>query len=172
MSLKYFFKIEWRANITWRKWVDILKEINCLSAESCQLNLQEYLHGSKDIFDCDRRGGQQNNSFYEVYPVLEIIANEFVASECTKKKSSFIVLELANFINQKFFEMNGLELQNKKLIQCEESCRKDLEKWGVKFNLLSKRLYFKGRERIDVICYRSQFFQHFVSIASNYYLLT
>ena len=68
--------------------------------------------------------------------------------------------------------MNGLELQNVKLIRSEESCRNDLEKWGVKFNPISKSTYFEGNERIDIICYRNQFIEHFVSRASNYYLLT
>ena len=51
-----------------------------------------------------------------------------------------------NFINQKFFEISGLEVQNEKLIRSEELCREDLEKWGVNFRANSKRPYFEGHE--------------------------
>ena len=96
------------ANISWRKCDEILKEIDCLFAQSCQSNLREYLNGNKDIFECDRRCGKQIGSFYEVYPDLKIIAKEFVACEYTKKQSNFNALNLANFIHQKFFELSRL----------------------------------------------------------------
>ncbi len=77
-----------------------------------------------------------------------------------------------NFINQKFFEISGLEVQNEKQIRSEESCRKDLEKWGVKFHANSKRPYFEGHERVDVVAYRCQFVDYFTTRYSNYYSLS
>ena len=84
----------------------------------------------------DNRGKYKRELFYELYPELEMQAKSFAIDNASQKKSSFIVKDLAFFINQQFYLLYGdtwnKEQKYQKLIRSEESCRVDLLKWGAK----------------------------------------
>jgi hypothetical protein len=46
-------------------------------------------------------------------------------------------------------------------IRSENSCRRDLLKWGAKYEKIKKRPYFHGHERPDVVEYRNEFVKIF-----------
>ena len=74
------------------------------------------------------RGGKQKDSFYNVYPYLEIEAQGFVVSACSQKSSSFTVADLTNYIDARFYEINNLKKVGDGLIRSTEACRLDLRR--------------------------------------------
>ena len=74
----------------------------------------------------DDRGKYKRELFYELYPELKLQAKSFAMENASQKKCSFIVRELAIFINKQFYFLYGdtfnKEIANEqKLIRSEES---------------------------------------------------
>ena len=68
---------------------------------------------------------------------------------------------MAKFVDKRFREtyadiLNQDELRNDKFIRSVESCRSDLLRWGAKFDKNTKRPYFEGHERPDVVFKRKE----------------
>jgi hypothetical protein len=80
------------------------------------------------------------------------------------KKANFKISkarELVDFINLKFKETTDEKLPDGVVIRSESSCRRDLLRWGAKYEKIKKRPYFLGHEREDVIQYRNEFVKKF-----------
>jgi hypothetical protein len=77
------------------------------------------------------------------------------------KAGNFQAKELEDSINGKFEEASGEMLAEGVSIRAESSCRRDLLKWGAKYEINKKRPYFHGHERPDVIEYRNEFVKKF-----------
>ncbi|CAF5030387.1 unnamed protein product, partial [Rotaria sp. Silwood1] len=90
-----------------------------------------------------------------------------------KKTSDFKAVDLRNFIDAKFYEVTDLKKDiNDPYVRSERSCRRDLKKWGAKFEKNSQRPYFEGHERDDVVNNRNMFINYFLSRENHYYTLT
>ena len=90
------------------------------------------------------------------------------------KKCSFIVKQLAYFVNSQFNLLYGdmfPERDKEKLIRSEESCRVDLIDWGAKWDKNKNRPYFEGHEREDVEVKRKEFVEYFVENKDFYYYI-
>lgn len=102
----------------------------------------------------DLRGSHKHITFYENYPQLELEAKSFALTQASLKKCSFIVEDLAKFVDQRFREIYAdlladVELDESTLIRSVESCRSDLIIWGARYDKNSNRPYFEGNLYLD-----------------------
>ena len=119
----------------------------------------------------DNRGTYKRQLFYELYPELEFQAKSYALEKASQKKSSFVVKDLAFFINKQFNLLyhDASNQVEDKLIRSEESCRVDLKKWGAKWDKNKNRPYFEGHEREDVVIKRKEFIDYFIKNKDKYY---
>ena len=57
-----------------------------------------------DEFDCENRGGKYTADFYDFFPEIEDAAKEYTLERCSEKCASFAIMDLAKFIDEKFYE--------------------------------------------------------------------
>lgn len=121
----------------------------------------------------DTRGSHKIIAFYELYPELEIEAKAYALENAKQKKCCFFVENLAKFIDDRFYFYHGETFkknENEPYIRSVESCRADLIKWGARWDSNSKRPYFEGHERDDVVQHRGEFIKYFINSKNSYYL--
>ena len=113
----------------------------------------------------DKRGGFQKEGFYEEFPEIEEAARLYAIKECGKKSTHFCVDDLVKFITLEYQEVTNDILPEGEYIRSKFSCRADLIRWGAKFEKNTKRPYFDGHERADVVESRKQFVDYFLGIS-------
>ncbi|CAF4738735.1 unnamed protein product [Rotaria sp. Silwood1] len=166
MSLRFF-------NIKWEGVDDFLKKIGFMTAETSHKWATVFIRGDYEEFSNDLRGGKQFDSFYDTFPEIEIDARSFVVQACSQKSGDFKAIDLAQFIDTKYYELTGIKKQiGDDLIRSECSCRLDLRRWGAKFESNSQRPYFEGHERDDVVKHRNEFVTYFMTHKDFYYTVT
>lgn len=158
-------------NISFREADTFLSLIGAMTAKTCEKWVQTFLRDFDDFLD-EGRGGKQKDSFYDLYPDLEIEAQGFVVAACSQKSSSFTIIDLAKFIDQRFYEIHGSSKTGDGLVRSVEACRLDLRRWGASYKANSSRPYFEGHERIDVVAHRNDFIKYFLDRQSEYYTIT
>ena len=149
---------------------DFLKSFSLMGPRACLNQVKKLKESKNDIFLVDGRGGKRFNTLYEDFPELEIEAKAYIAEKCSKKECNLDVKTLTDFINKKFFELTG-EAQDEEgdLIRRESAVLEDLKRWGASFEPNSKRPYFEGHEREDVVEHRVNFIDHFLDDKDHYY---
>ncbi|CAF1431798.1 unnamed protein product [Didymodactylos carnosus] len=157
MSLR-FFKIK-------REHVDeYLKSISFMTAETSDKWATVFIKGDYEEFSNDLRGGKQIDSFCVTFPKIEADAKAFVVQACSQKSGEFKALDLAQFIDENYYELTGIKKQNgDDLIRSERSCHLVLRRSGAKFEANSQRPYFEGHERDDVVKHRNEFINYFLA---------
>ena len=70
-----------------------------------------FIKGDYEEFSNDLRGGKQTDSFYDTFPQIEADARAFVVQACSRKSGEFKALGLAQFIDEKYYEVTGLTKQ-------------------------------------------------------------
>ncbi|CAF2979804.1 unnamed protein product, partial [Rotaria sp. Silwood2] len=100
MSLRHF-------KITWRDCDLFMKEIGALSSQTCQNWTDIFISGDFDQFFTDNRGGKRIENFYEGFPELELEAKLFAIERCRNKSADFTAWDLANFVDQKYYEITN-----------------------------------------------------------------
>ncbi|CAF1309414.1 unnamed protein product [Adineta ricciae] len=175
------FKIEWELAeigdlfelcLSWRDSDAVLSNIGAYRAKAAHHWAKAFLLDETESFYDDGRGGRHSESFYDVFPELETEAKAFAIESCSRKSADFTVLDLANFIDTKFYELTQIAKSSDVLIRSVEACRLDLRRWGAKFQPNSQRPYFEGHERLDVIAHRQEFVAHFLQRKDRYYTVT
>lgn len=161
-------------NVQFEETRSILQKLNLLNVQSCHSWLKTIIdEDDLCVILRDNRGKYKRELFYELYPELELQAKSFAIDNASQKKSSFIVKDLAFFINQQFNLLYcgslNQEKNDNKLIRSEESCRVDLLKWGAKWDKNKNRPYFEGHERVDVVVKRNEFVDYFIKNKDLYY---
>jgi hypothetical protein len=165
MSLRFF-------NVKWRDADDYLKNIGLMSAKTSHKWATVFIKGDYEEFSNDLRGGKQTDSFYDTFPEIEADARAFVIEKCSQKSADFKALDLAQFVDEKYYELTGTKRQaGDDLIRSERSCRLDLRRWGAKFEANSQRPYFEGHERDDVLKHRKEFIDYFLVRKNSYYTI-
>ncbi|CAF3013536.1 unnamed protein product [Rotaria sp. Silwood2] len=166
MSLR-FLKIKWEA-------VDaFLKRTGLMTAQTSHKWATIFIKGDYEEFSNDLRGGKQTDSFYDTFPDIEADAKAFVIHACSQKSADFKAMDLAQFIDEKYYEITGIIKQSgDDLIRSKSSCRLDLRRWGAKFEANSQRPYFEGHERDDVVKHRTEFINYFLAHKDSYYTIT
>jgi hypothetical protein len=166
MSLRYF-------KIKWNDIDEYLKSIGFMTAETSHKWADIFLDGDHKEFTRDLRGGKHSDSFYDIYPEIEVDAKAFVAEKCSQKSGEFKAMDLARFINEKYCKLNDIDEQvNGGYIRSERSCRLDLRRWGAKFEANAQRPYFEGHERDDVVKHRNEFINYFLEHKDFYHTIT
>ncbi|CAF2041902.1 unnamed protein product [Rotaria magnacalcarata] len=156
-------------NVSCRDTDAFLKDIGSYTRETSHNWSWKFLNGNFDEFINDKRGGKRGDSFYDIYPELEEEARAFAVIQCNKKAASFTAYELAQFIDNRYYEINDIQKNDLKLVRSVECCRLDLRRWGAHFDINSNRPYFEGHERSDVREHREQFVRQFLTNQDSYY---
>ena len=97
---------------SWRETDELLATIGSMKCETAHKWADLYLNGDFEEFIGENRGGQRTQSFFDVYPELELEARAFVVEECSKKASSFTVESLANFWTIVFMKLMDYKKQH------------------------------------------------------------
>lgn len=156
----------------WRLIDDVFRKIGANRCETAHIWAQVFLSGDIEAFLDDGRGGKHSDTFYDIFPELEIEAKSFVVEACSRKTADFTVADLAKFVDSKYYEATGTAKVDAALIRSEQSCRLDLRRWGARFEANSQRPYFEGHERPDVVAHRKQFLEYFLDRKENYHTVT
>lgn len=166
MSLRFF-------NVKWEDIDEYLKSIGFMTAKTSHKWATVFIKGDYEEFSNDLRGGKQTDSFYDTFPDIEADAKAFVIQACSQKSGEFKALDLAQFIDETYYELIGIKKQSgDDLKRSERSCRLDLRRWGAKFEANSQRPYFEGHERDDVVKHRNEFINYFLAHKDFYYTIT
>ena len=95
-------------NIKYAERDTFLKSIDCLSAQSANLQLKKFRNSKSDDFlSIDGRGGKRQETIYDDFPELKTEAILFIMAETSKKDCNFTILKLAQFITEKFYDITG-----------------------------------------------------------------
>jgi len=165
-----------KCNVKYVEKREILQVLNLLTIQRCEIWIKT-LREEEDLtcITRDLRGNYKRNLFYELYPDLEQEAKAFAIEKLSQKKCSFKIIDLANFVNDRFKELYGSGLADEdsddknKLIRSVESIRCDLIRWGAVYDANKKRPYFEGHERDDVVKSRKEFCKYFIENKNLYY---
>ena len=101
MSLRFF-------NIKWEDVDEYLKSIGFMTAKTSHKWATVFIKGDYEEFSNGLRDGKQTDSFYDTFPELEADARAFVVQACSRKSGEFKALDLAQFIDEKYYEVTGL----------------------------------------------------------------
>ncbi|CAF4611392.1 unnamed protein product [Rotaria sp. Silwood2] len=102
--------------ITWRDCDLFMTEIGALSSQTCQ--------------KCE----------------LELEAKLFAIERCRNKSADFTAWDLANFVDQKYYEITNTTKDRKaNFVRFIQSWRLDLRRWWFRFGSNSKRPYFEAK---------------------------
>ncbi|CAF3044042.1 unnamed protein product [Rotaria sp. Silwood2] len=107
-----------------------------------------------------------------MFPELATDAKLFAIESCSRKSADFTAIDLANFVDAKFYELTQISKLNDAPVRSVESYRLDLRRWGAKFQPNTQRPYFEGHERQDVIAHRQEFISYFLHRKDLYYTIT
>ena len=166
MSLRFF-------NITWEDVDQFLKSIGFMTAQTSHKWALVFIKGDHKELSSDFRGGKQTDSFYDTFPEIQGDAKAFIVHACSQKSGDFKAMDLAYFIDKRYYELTGIKRQNcDDLIRSERSCHLDLRRWGAKFEANSQRSHFEGHERNDVVRYRTEFIDYFLGRKNSHYTIT
>ncbi|CAM4873059.1 unnamed protein product [Rotaria socialis] len=161
-----------RFNISYEETHRFLKTIGGLTADVTHKWSNVFMNGNFDEFLIDGRGGKRGDSFYDVYPELEVDAKAFAVLQCEQKAPSFTVYDLAQFIDKEYYEVNKINKVNSDLVRSVGSCRLDLRNWNARFENNTNRPYFEGHESSDVIAHREQFIHYLLTNEDKYYTVS
>ena len=165
MSLRHF-------NVSYSDVDSFLAKIGGYRAPTCHRQTDRLINYGLERFVSSARGGKRGDSFWDIYADIEAEAREFAVQGCMRKAASFTVEELADFIDKKYREIHDLPKSDSGYIRSIQSCRLDLERWGITYSANKSRPYFVGHERIDVIEHRNQIVDYFLSREKCYYRVT
>ena len=156
----------------WAQIDDLFQAIGAYRCETAHKWAKVFINYDREVFDEQGRGGKHCSSFYDMFPDLETEAKVFAFESCSQKSADFTTLDLANFIDTKFYEITQTVKVTDVLVRSVESCRLDLRRWGAKFRPNSQRPYFEGHERPDVVAHRQEFVSYFHQNKDQYYTIT
>ncbi|CAF3407145.1 unnamed protein product [Rotaria socialis] len=159
-------------NITWRDTDGLLKNIGAYRCENAHKRAEIFISGDIEVFQEEGREGKYHETFYDMFPELEADAKLFAIESCSHKSADFTAIDLANFIDEKFYELTQTSKLDDALVRSVESCRLDLRRWGAKFQPNTQRPYFEGHESQDVITHRQEFISYFLQRKDLYYTIT
>ncbi|CAF3085975.1 unnamed protein product [Rotaria sp. Silwood2] len=122
ISLRFF-------NIKWEDVDDYLKNIGFMTAKTSHKWATVFIEGDYEEFSSDLRGGKHTDSFYDAFPEIEADAKALIIQTCSQKSGEFKTLDLAQFIDEKYYELTGIKKRSgDDLIRSERSCRLDVRR--------------------------------------------
>ena len=85
----------------WRIIDDILQQIGAYRCDTAYKWAETFFSEDFEAFVDNDRGGKHSNSFYDIFPELEVEAKSFVIGVCFRKSADLNAAELAKFIDAK-----------------------------------------------------------------------
>jgi hypothetical protein len=164
MILKHF-------NFTWRDIDNFMSNIGAMRCATAKKWAETFINDDFEMFIKDGRGGKRGDSFFDIYPELEVDAKSFAAASCSRKAADFRSIDLANYIDSAYYKLTNTKKSHEELIRSNNMCRLDLRRWGYRFDLNTQRPYYIGHDRKDVLDYREIFLEYFLSKKHHYYLV-
>ncbi|CAF1406848.1 unnamed protein product [Adineta steineri] len=155
--------------ISWREIDLFLKDIGRLSTETCNKWGTVLMEQDLEDFLEENRAGKHDQSFFDIYPELEIVAKLYALNACKRKSASFTCSELAEYVNDQYYELTGEVKNTQELIRSERACGLDLHRWGCKFDKNTAKPYWAGHERPDVVEARTKLVRNFLLNQDKYY---
>ena len=149
-------------NIKYKKTSEILESIGCceISVASNWANKLR-CNSDKPLLLIEENRKYHGDDFYQIYPEIKAEAMNFARKRMKEKAANFKARDLSKFINSAYTNLTNEIIEEGVFLRSERSCRRDLLKWGTKFEFNKKRPYFEGHERPDVLEYRKKFIESF-----------
>ncbi|CAF2788322.1 unnamed protein product [Rotaria sp. Silwood2] len=79
-----------------------------ISAQTSHKWATVFIKGDYEEFSHDLRGGKHADSFYDTFPEIEADAKAFVVQVWSQKSADFKAIDLAQFIDEKYYELTGI----------------------------------------------------------------
>ena len=105
------------------------------------------MNGDFDVFENDWRSGKHNDGFYDLLLESTIQTKAFAVEASSCKSVDFTAINLAKYLDERFYEIIQISKINDSLVRSAEHCHLDLRRWGIKFQSNSQHPYFEGHER-------------------------
>ncbi|CAF3398616.1 unnamed protein product [Rotaria socialis] len=145
------------------------------SNESSTESDEEEMKMNEYSFDMSRNFNDISDIFEicERFPELELEAKLFTIERSLNKSADFIVWDLANFVDQKYYELtNTTKDKNANFVQSIQLYHLDLRHWGFRFDSNSERPYFKGHERPEIITHCETLIKYFLEKKDHFYTIS
>ena len=146
---------------SYNKTKEILDSIGCCEITTASKWANVLRNSDEPLLLLDENRKYKGDDFYQLYPEIKAEAIIFSKNKMKQKIANFKARDLSQFINSKYTEISGESIEPGVVLRSERSCRRDLLKWGAKFECNKKRPYFEGHERTDVKEYRKEFVKMF-----------
>ena len=108
--------------LSWRSIEEFMLKIGAMRCMTANKWAEIFTDGDFDLFMKDERGGKRRDSFYDVYPEIEIDAKLFVADASSKKSAYFTSIDLAKHINTLYYKLTNTTNNQNELIRSERMC--------------------------------------------------
>ena len=102
---------------------------------------------------------------------METEAKIYVDQQASKKECDFNLKNMALFISEKYLEITGETKTDNNLIRSERMMGFDLRRWAIDFNRNTKKPFFEGHERSDVVEHRKEFISYFLKRKDHFYYI-
>ena len=113
---------------TWRDIEILLRQIGGNSCRITDKWADKFLERDFGQLEDDRRGGKHSAGFYDLFPELETEAKALVIESCSRKSADFSAVDLAKYLDKRFYEITQTSKINDLLVRSVESCRMDLRR--------------------------------------------
>ena len=123
----------------WTQIDDLFQAIGAYRCETAHKWARVFINNDLEMFDEKGRDGKHFSSFYDMFLDLETETKGFALESCSQKSADFTTLDLANFIDTKFYEITQAAKVSDVLVRSVESCWLDVRCWGAKFRPNSQR---------------------------------
>ena len=147
--------------ISYNKTKEILESIGCCEITTASKWANVLRNSDDPLTLLEENRKYKGDDFYQLYPEIKAEAIIFSQNKMKQKIANFKARDLSKFINEKYTEISGQSIEEGVFLRSERNCRRDLLKWGAKFECNKKRPYFEGHERPDVKEYRKEFVKLF-----------
>jgi len=132
-----------------------------------------YIWWFRSVLHRQSRGKAYRGLEDEGFSELELEAKLFAIERCRNKLADFTAWDLVNFVDQKYYEItNTTKDKDTNFVRSIQSYRLDLRRWGFPFDSNSKRPYFEGHERPEIVAHRETLIKYFLEKKDHVYTIS
>ena len=101
---------------SWRSTDSFLTDIGAYRCQTAHNQVNIFVSDDTQASLNDGRGGNYTDSFYDVFPELEMEGRAFGIGACSQRASTFTASNLAHFIGTHFYELTQTIKTNNQLV--------------------------------------------------------
>ena len=94
-----------QVGLSWPDTDAVLGDIGAYRVRAAHQWAETFLSDDIEAFYDDGRGGKHSESFYDIFLELKTAAKAFAIESCSRKSADFTVVDLANSVDMKFYEL-------------------------------------------------------------------